>query len=73
MVVLNHACLLHGKVACMCCNGSKRMELLGTVMSSPVLRKVGTIMLWNGLESMAVMNHKLDQMLLCTGTWAGHQ
>jgi hypothetical protein len=25
----------------MCCNGSKRMELLGTVMSSPVLRKVG--------------------------------
>jgi hypothetical protein len=22
---------------------------------------------------MAVLNHKLDQMLLCTGTWAGHQ
>jgi hypothetical protein len=32
------------------------MELLGTVVSSPVLRKVGTIMLWNGLERMAVMN-----------------
>jgi hypothetical protein len=43
-------------------------------MSSPVLRKVGTIMLWNGLERMAVMNRKLDQMLLiCTGTRAGHQ
>jgi hypothetical protein len=28
-----------------CCNGSKRMELLGTVVSSPVLRNVGTIML----------------------------
>jgi hypothetical protein len=51
----------------------KRMELLGTVMSSPVLRKVGTIMLWNGLGRMAVLNHKLDQMLLCTGAWAGHQ
>jgi hypothetical protein len=45
----------------------------GTVMSSPVLRKVGTIMLWNGLERMAVLNHKLDQMLLCTGARAGHQ
>jgi hypothetical protein len=71
--VLNRACLLHGKVTCMCCNGSERMELLGTVMSSPVLRKVGTIMLWNGLERMAVLNHKLDQMLLYTGAWAGHQ
>jgi hypothetical protein len=38
-----------------------------------VLRKVGMIMLWNGLERMAVLNHKLDQMLLCTGAWAGHQ
>jgi hypothetical protein len=55
MVVLNRACLLQGKVTCMCCNGSKRMELLGTVMSSPVLRKVGRTMLWNGrLERMAV-------------------
>jgi hypothetical protein len=45
------------------------MELLGTVVSSPVLRKVGMIMLWNGLGRMAVLNHKLDQMLLCTGTW----
>jgi hypothetical protein len=44
------------------------------VMSSPVLRKVGKIMLWNGLERMAVVNRKLDQMLLkCTGAWAGHQ
>jgi Co/Zn/Cd efflux system component len=51
----------------MCCNGSKRMELLETAMSSPVLRKVGTIMLWNGLERMAVLNYRLDQMLLCTG------
>jgi hypothetical protein len=41
----------------------------GTVMSSPVLRKVGTIMLRNGLGRMAVLNHKLDQMLLCPGTW----
>jgi hypothetical protein len=57
----------------MCCNGSERMELFGTVMSSPVLRKVGMIMLWNGLERMAVLNHKLNQMLLCTGAWAGHQ
>jgi hypothetical protein len=73
MVVLNHSCLLHGKVTCMCCHGSKRMELLGTVMSFPVLRKVGTIMLWNGLGRMAVLNHKLDQMLSCIGTWAGHQ
>ena len=73
MVVLNHACLLCGKVACVFCNGSERMELLRTVMSSPVLRKVGTIMLWNGLERMAVLNHKLDQMLLCTGAWDGHQ
>jgi hypothetical protein len=57
----------------MCCNGSEWMELLGTVVSSPVLRKVGMIMLWNGLEKMAVLNHKLDQMLLCTGARAGHQ
>jgi hypothetical protein len=63
---LNSACGLHSMVTCMCCNGSKRMELLGTVISSPVLRKVGTIMLWNGLERMAVLNHKLDRMLLCT-------
>jgi hypothetical protein len=49
------------------------MELLGTVVSSPVLRKVGTIMLWNGLERMAVMNHKLDQMLfICTGAKSGN-
>jgi hypothetical protein len=44
MVVLNHACLLHNMVTCMCCNGSERMELLGTVVSSPVLRNMGTIM-----------------------------
>ena len=44
-MVMNRACLLHGKVACMCCNGSKRMELHGTVMSSPVLRNMGTIKL----------------------------
>jgi hypothetical protein len=40
------------------------MEQLGTVMSSPVLSKVGMIMLWKGLERMAVLNIKLDQMLL---------
>jgi hypothetical protein len=45
MVVLNHACWLHAKDTCMCCNGSKRMELLGTVVSSPVLRNMGMIML----------------------------
>jgi hypothetical protein len=45
MVVLNHACLLHGKVTCICCNGSERMELLQTVVSSPVLRNMGTMML----------------------------
>jgi hypothetical protein len=45
MVMLNHACMLHGMVTCMCRNGSKGMELLGTVVSSPVLRKIGTIML----------------------------
>jgi hypothetical protein len=74
MVTLKRACGLQPMVTCMCCNGSERMELLGTVMSSPVLRKVGKIMLWNGLERMAVVNHKLDQMLLiCTGAWAGHQ
>jgi hypothetical protein len=73
MVTLKHACGLQDMVTCMCCNGSERMELLGTVMSSPVLRKVGMIMLWNGLERMAVLNHKLDHMLLCTGAWAGHQ
>jgi hypothetical protein len=73
MVTLKCACGLQPMVTCMCCNGSERMELLGTVMSSPVLRKVGTIMLWNGLEGMAVVNHKLDQMLLRTGAWAGHQ
>jgi hypothetical protein len=73
MVTLKRACGLQPMVTCMCSNGSERMELLGTVVSSPVLRKVGMIMLWNGLERMAVMNHNLDQMLLCTGTWAGHQ
>jgi hypothetical protein len=73
MVTLKRACGLQPMVLCMCCNGSERMDLLGSVMSSPVLRKVGTIMLWNGLERMAVLNHKLDQMLLCTGAWAGHQ
>ncbi len=45
MVTLNNACMLHGIVICMCCNGSERMELLETVVSSPVLRKMGTIML----------------------------
>jgi hypothetical protein len=73
MVTLKCACGLQSMVTCICCNGSKRMELLGTVMSSPVLRKVGTIMFWNGLERMAALNHKLDQTLLCTGAWAGHQ
>jgi hypothetical protein len=34
-----------------------------------VLRKVGMIMLWNGLGRMTVLNHKLDQMLLGTGAW----
>jgi hypothetical protein len=33
---------------------------------------VGTIMLWNGIERMAAVNHKLDHMLFFTGTWAGH-
>jgi hypothetical protein len=42
---LNLACGLHSMVTCMCCNGSERMELLGTVVSSPVLRNVGKIML----------------------------
>jgi hypothetical protein len=74
MMTLKRACGLQPMVTCMCCNGSEeRMELLGTVVSSPVLRKVGTIMLWNGLERMAVLNHKLDQILLCTGARAGHQ
>jgi hypothetical protein len=74
MVTLKRACGLQPMVTCMCCNGSERMELLETVVSSPVLRKVGMIMLWNGLERMAVVNHKLDQMLLiCTGAWARHQ
>jgi hypothetical protein len=73
MVVLKRACGLQPIVTCICCNSSERMDLLGTVVSSPVLRKVGTIMLWNVLERMAVLNHKLDQILLCTGTWAGHQ
>jgi hypothetical protein len=45
MVMLNRACLLHVKVSCMCCNGSDRMELRGTVVSSPVLRNMGMIML----------------------------
>jgi hypothetical protein len=45
MVMLNRACGLQPMVTCMCCNGFERMELLGTVMSSPVLRNVGTIML----------------------------
>jgi hypothetical protein len=36
-------CGLQPMVTCMCCNGSERMELLGTVVSSPVLRKVGTM------------------------------
>jgi hypothetical protein len=44
MVVLNRACWLNAKVTCMCCNGSERMELFGTVVASPVLRNVGTIM-----------------------------
>jgi hypothetical protein len=35
VVRLNCACGLHSMVTCMCCNGSKRMELLGTVVSSP--------------------------------------
>jgi hypothetical protein len=74
MVTLKCAGGLQPMVTCMCCNGSETMELLGTVVLSPVLRKVGTIMLWNGLERMAVVNQKLDQMLLiCTGAWAGHQ
>jgi hypothetical protein len=41
----NRACQLQSMVTCMCCNCYERMELLGTVMSSPVLRTVGTIML----------------------------
>jgi hypothetical protein len=45
MVMLNHACGLHSMVTCMCCNGSERMELLGIVLSSPVLRNMGMIML----------------------------
>ncbi len=45
MVRLNCACGLHSMVTCMFCNGSERMELHGTVMSSPVLRNVGMTML----------------------------
>jgi hypothetical protein len=45
MVMLNCACGLQVKVTYMCCNGSERMELLGTVMSSPVLRNMGMIIL----------------------------
>jgi hypothetical protein len=45
MVTLNCACRLRPMVTCMSCNGSERMELLGTVVLSPVLRNVGTIML----------------------------
>jgi hypothetical protein len=65
----NRACGLHKMVTCMCCNGSERMELLGTVVSSPELRNAGTVMLWNRLERMAVLNHKLDRMFLCTVAW----
>jgi hypothetical protein len=32
MVTLKCACGLQPMVTCMCCNGSKTMELLGTVM-----------------------------------------
>jgi hypothetical protein len=45
MLTQNRACGLQAKVTYMCCNGSERMELLGTVMSSPVLRNMGMIML----------------------------
>jgi hypothetical protein len=52
-----------GKVACKCCNGSE--DGAGTVVS-PVLRKVGTIMLWNGLENGCPEPYARP-MLVCTG------
>ena len=46
MVTLNHACMLCMAWSLACVEmAAKSMELLGTVMSSPVLRKMGTIMM----------------------------